>query len=600
MPWPFAWVTPLALWLGFAGSGPNVQQAPPERGADLVSVDFTAVSTDGRPVTGLEAPDVSIRVGGKRRTIRSLQLISVAAVDPVAAGVSLPPPFGTNADSERGRTLALIIDDDSFRSGREAPLRAAVETLISGLSSRDQLSLVTMPYGGVKVPLTTDHSRIRSAMLKIVGQSSGDESGSDLACRTRRTLESLRGYLDGVLGIRETPATIMFITGGLAGPRRDAPISMAPGMCELRTETFQEVAEAAGAARAQFYVIQPVDMMLKPGALRTENIAGANFTGSDNPIEGIEHLAGVTGGKMLHLTGSTEGALGRVLAETSAYYLATIEPDRSDRSGRSQQLEVRVSEPRVEIRARPHITFARPDPILSRLRNPSPREMIGVSAVFRDLPLRASAYTALDTDGKSLRIVTIAEPADPSARFGSLVAALFDRDGKLTSHWTATPEELQRSPVIGAMPATPGAYRLRVAAIDTSGRAGTADYELDADVVRTGPLKLSSIILGLSRGGRFAPRLQFSTEPTAIAHIEMYGVPAGTRIASTLELSATMNGPAMVSLPLAIEAGGENRYIATGVVPIGTLPPGDYVVRAIVGLEGQPMTRVTRTLRKVR
>lgn len=56
----------------------------------------------------------------------------------------------------------------------------------------------------------------------------------------------------------------------------------------------------------------------------------------------------------------------------------------------------------------------------------------------------------------------------------------------------------------------------------------------------------------------------------------------------------------MVSLPLAIEAGGENRYIATGVVPIGTLPPGDYVVRAIVGLEGQPMTRVTRTLRKVR
>ncbi len=39
--------------------------------------------------------------------------------------------------------------------------------------------------------------------------------------------------------------------------------------------------------------------------------------------------------------------------------------------------------------------------------------------------------------------------------------------------------------------------------------------------------------------------------------------------------------------------------IATGVVPIGTLPPGDYVVRAMIGLEGHAMTRVTRTLRKV-
>lgn len=589
----------VVLWLGFTDPTRAQQPTPPpERGVDLVSVDFSVISAEGRPVTGLEPSDVSIRIGGRRRTIRSLQLISVATAETVIGGASLPAPFGTNAQSERGRALVLIIDDDSFRAGREAPLRAAVDVLISGLSPRDQLSLVTMPYGGVKVPLTTDHSRIRSALLKIVGQSSDAETGSELACRTRRTLESLRGYLDGVLGIRQTPATIMFITGGLAGPRRDAPITKAPGMCELRTETFQEVAEAAGAARAQFYVIQPVDMMLKPGTLATENIAGANFTGSDNPIEGIEHLAGVTGGKMLHLTGSPEGALGRVLAETSAYYLATIEPERSDRSGRSQQLEVRVAEARVETRARPHITFAQPDPVLSRTRNPSPREMIGVATVFRDLPLRASGYTALNADGKSLRIVTIAEPADPTAKLGSLVAALFDRDGKLASHWTATPEELQRSPIIGAMPATPGAYRLRVAAIDTSGRAGTADYELDVDVVQTGPLKLSSLILGLSRDGRFGPRLQFGAEPTAMAYVEMYGAPPGTRITSTLELAATMNGPAMVALPLAIEAAGENRYIATGVVPIGTLPSGDYIVRAMIGIEGQAMTRVVRTLRK--
>lgn len=592
----------LVLSLAVAAPALDAQQQPlpPERGADLIAVDFAAVSPDGVPVTDLQAGDVSLRIGGRRRTIRSLQLISVASADAPSSGPSLPPPFGTNADSEKGRALVMVIDDDSFRAGREAALRDAVETFIDGLSARDQLSLVTMPYGGVKVPLTTDHSRVRSALQKIVGQSTGTETGSELACRSRRTLETLRGYLEGNVGIRETPLTILFITGGLSGPRRDAPVSMAPGMCELRTEVFTEVAEAAGASRAHFYVIQPADMMMRPGGLRSESIGGGNFTGSDNPIEGIEHLAGVTGGKMLHLTGSQAGALGRVLNETSAYYLATVEPDRSDRSGRSQQLEVRVSRPGVELRARPNITFGPREPLGKRPANPSPREMLSVATVFRDLPLRASAYTALDADSRSLRIVTIAEPADPATKLGQLVAALFDRDGKLVSHWTATAEELQRTTVIGAMRAEPGAYRLRVAAIDTTGRSGTADYDLDVDIAQTGPLKLSSVILGLSREGRFTPKLQFGTEPTAIAYIEMYGAAAGTRIASTLELATTMNGPALVSLPLAIEAAGENRYIATGVVPIGSLKPGDYVVRAMVGIEGQPMTRVTRTLRKGR
>jgi VWFA-related protein len=595
-------IAALACAVVLDSGAPIAQQTqrtlPPERGADLLSVDFAAVSADGRPIPDLQPSDVSLRIGGRRRTIRSLQLISVRASDDAPAGPALPAPFGTNAENERGRALVLIIDDDSFKAGREAPLREAVDQLVGRLSARDQLSLVTMPYGGVKVPLTTDHERVRAAVLRIVGQSTGVETGSELACRTRRTLETLSAYLDTQLGIRETPVNIMFITGGLAGPRRDAPVSMAPGMCELRSELFREVAEAAGAARAHFYVIQPGDMMLKPGSISRENIAGANFIGSDNPMEGIEHLTGSTGGKQLYLTGSADGALGRVFTESGAYYLATIEPDRSDRSGRTQQLEIRVSRPGVELRARPHVTFAEPDRLSRRVTNPSPRDMLSVTSVFRDLPLRATAYTALDADGKSMRIVTMAETAD-GVQLGTLVAALFDREGKSVSHWTATAEELQRSPVIGAMPVEPGAYRLRVAAIDTTGRAGTADYEVDTEMAQTGSLRLSSIILGLSREGRFTPRLQFGSEPTAMAYIEMYGAPPGARIASILELSTTMNGPAMASLPLALEAAGPNRYIATGVVPIGTLSPGDYVVRAMVGLEGQPMTRVTRTLRKI-
>lgn len=592
---PLSISTVAVLCLASSGQQPR----PNERGTSLLPVDFAAVTADGRPMSDLTAQDITVRIGGRARPVRSLQLIDVSGSDGEdATEAALPLPFGTNAVSASGRTMALIVDDDSFRTGREAPLREAVDALLRRLSPRDRLSLVTMPYGGVKVAMTADHSRVRTALLNVIGQAPAAETGSELACRTRRTLESLAGYLDSQHGIRETPLTVMFITGGLAAPRRDAPMAMAPGICELRQELFEEVGRAAGAARAQFYVIQPGDSTPSPSLRQTENLGGTNFTGSDNPIEGIEHLVGVTGGVMLPLTNAADGALGRVTRESASYYLASVDALAGDRNGRVQQLEIKSTRPGVRLRARPHVAFARDDPRARRPENPSPREMLAVATIFRDLPLRTSGFAALESDGASLRVVTLTEPVEPGVALASLVAALFDRDGKLVSHWTATTEELQRSPVIGAMPVAPGAYRLRVAALDTSGRAGTADYELEAEVVRTGPLKLSSLVLGLSRDGQFAPRLRFTGEPSAIGYLELSGGAPGMKISSALEVAATLNGPPLSTAALALESAGNDRYIARGVIPIGALPPGDYIVRALIGVEGQALTRVVRTLRK--
>ena len=139
---------------------------------------------------------------------------------------------------------------------------------------------------------------------------------------------------------------------------------------------------------------------------------------------------------------------------------------------------------------------------------------------------------------------------------------------------------------------------MRVAAIDSTGRSGTADYEIVVETARSGPLKISSLVLGLSRGGTFTPRLQFTSEPLAIAYVELEGAPAGARLSAQLEVAPTLNGQALVAVPLAIESTAANRYAATGAVPLGALPPGDYVVRAMIALEGHPMTRVLRTIRK--
>jgi len=576
-------------------SGQQVAQQPAERAAPLLTISFAAVRGDGTPAADLRAEDVSIKIDGKAREIRSLQLVSMAGSHAEADMPSLPPPFGSNAVTTRGRNIQLIVDDESFVVGGEQMLRQSAERLLAAVSPIDRIALISIPHGGVSVAATTDRTRIRTALATLVGRGDSRQTGSDFACRSRLTLEALAHYLRGMRA-PEAPSIIAFLTGGLAAPRRDAPAMMAPGMCELRLDAYREVGDAAGHARAQFYIVPAVEIMSTGSVLR-ENIAGVGATGSDNPVEGIEQLLGVTGGKLLNLGTGERSAFDRIVAETAAYYVAAIDPQRSDR-GRAHALDVHVVKSGVELRGPKSITWAEADAHQGSAAAPSPREMLSTMAEFRDLPLRAAAYSSFEEAAGSIRVLAIAEPVDPAVKFSALAAALFDRDGKAAGGWVAQPADLERSSVIGAMTAPPGAYRLRVAAIDTTGRSGTADYNVDVEMAQTGTLKISSVLLGLSRGGSFVPRLQFTTEPVVIGYVEMSGAAPGAKVTATLELADGPNAPATLTAPLAIEAGASGRYVARGALPIGALPPGDYIVRAIVAHDEHPPTRVLRTLRK--
>ena len=557
-----------------------------------VVIDFTATAPDGTPVTDLKGQDVAIKIEGKTRRIRNLRLVSVAPVKETIDSSAPPPPFGTNELTRDGRSLVLAIDDDSFRTGREQPLRDAVTGLIAKLTPRDRVLLVTMPYGGVKVPFTTDHARITRAISTLTGQRPKSETGSEMACRTRRVLESIAGFLE-VLGFAEGPTSVVFFTGGMAGPRRDAIAIRAPGMCELSVEVFQRVARTASAARANFYVVHPDDMTL---ALQpAETIAGDGFIGSDNPLEGIEHLTGVTGGRRLPLLTTGTTALARVVRETSAYYEAELDPEPSDRDGRSRPMNIRVNRANLQVSFRPLAAFGAPAAAAEPSREVPVRDMLLTARGFADLPLRAAGFTTVGTEGK-VKVVALAEPADPAVKLQAVSAVLVGQDGVVAAQWSAA--DATEIPVSGAMLVTPGIYRLRVAATDATGRGGAADYEFEARLAPAGPFHVSSLMLGVSRGGMLIPKLQFGAEPVALASLEFTGEATGARLTIGLEVARTTDGPAILSVPLAVERLGDHHYAATGAVAIGALPPGDYVVRGVIGIEGQAPVRVVRTLRK--
>jgi hypothetical protein len=194
----------------------------------------------------------------------------------------------------------------------------------------------------------------------------------------------------------------------------------------------------------------------------------------------------------------------------------------------------------------------------------------------------------------------MAEPVEPGVQLRSASAGLFDANGRLTAQATADAAALASTPMITALVAPPGAYRLRVAATDTDGRAGTADYVLVAELAPAGPLTVSSMMVGLSRKGGFSPRLVFGSEPVAVAYIEIYGKTNAARLSVTLELATTPNGPARLSIPgVVAETRASDRRIATAAIPIGALQPGDHVVRAVVAMDGQPAGRVIQTIRKI-
>ena len=607
----------LATSVAVHTSGPDAdQQRRFIGGVDLVTADFAVVTDDGLQISDLRPEELSLEIDGSAREVYSLQYISLPTprMGPDGMLAPLPAPYGSNAVSESGRSVVIVIDTESFRPGREIPMREAVSEMLDGLSSVDRVALVTVPYGMMRVDLTTDHSQVRASIQTVAGQAPqgprrsaaapdmpdvpGQMQSSDEACRSRRTLEALTSLLDG-LPRGEGPNAVVFFSSSLLGPRRDDIRNSFPGACEIILEDFTDVGEAAGRARAQFIVVMPTEVLADSNyAARNINAPG----GSANPLEGLEFLEAMTGAPRLTLANMTERPLDRVIHETSGYYLVSFVPEESDLNGQDHGLEIKVTRPDVQVRSRSYLAVeqgAAPDVVPTL----TPMDMLRVPRVYRDLPLRTTGYASRGLEGR-LNVIAIGEAIETDAAIVAASAALFDTNGRLVAQWTADGTDLGGRTVMAALEAPPGVYRLRFAARDVLGRSGTADADVDITLGQAGMVELSSIVLGVSRplgedDMAFMPKLEFTTEPVAIVYLEIYGATAGASLAGGLEISATETGPAIMVAPVALEPTTDgDRFQGTSSIALGALPPGDYVVRVTLGLQGGPQGKVIRTLRK--
>jgi hypothetical protein len=113
---------------------------------------------------------------------------------------------------------------------------------------------------------------------------------------------------------------------------------------------------------------------------------------------------------------------------------------------------------------------------------------------------------------------------------------------------------------------------------------------------------MSALVIGTqAQGGGFVPRLEFTSETIAIGLVEIYGVPKSGALTVSLDVASTPDGQPLATAETTIGRGSaDDARTAIGGFGVDSLPPGDYLMRAVILLDGKPVGRVMRTLRKAR
>ena len=539
----------------------------------IVTIEFRVTGDDGRLVHDLTAADIRLRIDNRERAVRSLQLHRPQSS-------RWPPPFASNAAGHRGRDLIVVVDEESILPASEGPVRQAVAHAISSVAPADRVAIVSLHPSGINAVVTGPQAQERSVTDGIRGRAPRRESSIDFACRTRRGIQRLIALLDGVQSGAAT--TMLLFSSTLAAPDPvRLPVPGADGGCILQASDFDDVGNALTRAALRFEVVRVVDSTIPEEP--AERLAG------------LERLAGMAATRVTQLAADSSPQMERILRESAGFYALTVAVDPTEVTGAKRRIQVETRRPRVRVSAPPEVTFPRPV-VAPR----SPREMLRVAGVFRELSLVAIALPAKMPASNDMKVLVLIEPADADVALDGAVAGLFNARGQLVAEWAAEPADLSRRPIVAAMAAPPGQYRLRVAAVDKSGRAGALDDDVRAQPVVAGTLSASALLLGLPTAGSIDPRIVFrGGDSSVIAYLEVQGAARCETVEPVLQLSTILQPKVLQSSPLSTtEIENNGGCIVGGVFDIASLAPGDYGVRVALHVNGKQAGEVLRTLRK--
>jgi VWFA-related protein len=624
----------------------SAQQPPPkpsfQSSVEVTSLDVTVVDDKGKPLSGLTPADFNVRVDGNNRRVVSAEWVPLSAP---ATDANVPPPpdgYSTNESSTGGRLIVMAIDQPNIRFGGAMAINKAANAFVDRLGPADRVAVAGFGLGAPSTTFTADRARIKRAISRMVGQRQATRSvdlGHNIALveaqaiekGDRATLDSVQTRECAAVGnapaaqdmcrgqvemeahslafdsSRDADQTIQTLRDLFAGLRAiDAPktlILISEGFVLTDDAMIAELGAMAAEARTSLYALKLDNQMFD----LSDGRAPINpFGDRQARAEGLEMLAGAARGALFTVTGTGEPLFERIESELSGYYLLGVESDARDKDGKSHSVRIDVPRRGAIVRSRRHLLNTVADRRARAVR--SPRQAVaaalGSPLLASALPLRIASFALQGPERDRVQLLIHADVGTdyPSSKVVSVGYILSDQNGRTVDSKAA---DMRLLPVMSGVPSPlqytagasvpPGDYTLKLAAVEGE-RVGTVEHTIHASLPSAGALTLSELMVGgpIDVGELLTPTIGYQiTFGSVHGYIEAYGA-SSDGVTMEYEVAASADAPALLNVDVPARPAGDNRVIFTKVMPTNALPPGKYVLRAILSEDGKSIKTLTR------
>jgi VWFA-related protein len=619
-------------------------QQPPrfQSSVEVTSVDVTVVDDRGKPIADLKPADFVVRVDGNPRRVVTAEWVSMVTPDSSAApAVPLPEGYSSNEGSTGGRLIVIAVDEPNIRFGGAMGIARAANGFIDRLSPSDRIAVASFGTGAPASVFTADRARVKQVISRMAGQKragrasdykhnmaltealaihKGDRTTLEMVqareclqtpgmsvvqiemCRaeveieavmlaadtTQESDQTLAGLRDLLMGLRaiDAPKTLILISEGFV-------LSDAPMVAELGT--------MAAEARTSLYALRLDNQMFD---ITDSRVPINPFADRQARAEGLEMLAGASRGTLFTVATAEAPFFARIESELSGYYLLGVESDPRDRDGKAHPIRVDVPRRGAIVRSRRQLLNAPAEARRARTPRQAVTAALSSPLVSAALPLRVASFSLQGPERDKVQMVIHADigadyAASKPVALGYLIV---DRNGRVVGTHA---ESMRLLPVMNGVPSplqytagaslAPGEYTLKLAAAEGE-RVGSIEHPIRAGLASENGLTLSELMVGgpTEIGELLRPTIGYTASFGSVhGYIEAYGAKADT-VTVKYEIAADVKGAPLLNANAPGRLGGDERMIFSQVVPLQKLPPGKYVLRALVSDAGKPAKTLTR------
>lgn len=373
------------------------QQPTFRAGVTIVTTDVIVRDQRGQFVPNLTRDDFIVLEDGQPQTIqsfvlvqggRTLTMLTPPEAAPATEGLVLPQRRSPAA-STAGRVLLVLVDDLHFEPELSPHVRKLLQTIVDTLIHEGDLAaVVSTGPSFIEVGPTYDRKLIAEAANKIRGSGyvpseifqmmERSQGPGDIRNRAQLAFYTAYNILAELEKVPNRRKAVLYISTGydfdpfvegrtssdrvmggrFSDPNRHLVDQQNPYFSAARATAdidlfrlMRELTLSANRANATVYTIDPRGLAgIMDAGQHVDQSSWRTYL--QKTTSSLRYLADETGGFPIVDTNDFAGALKRVDAETSDYYVIGFASTNADPMQRTRRLEVKVSKPNLTVSSR--------------------------------------------------------------------------------------------------------------------------------------------------------------------------------------------------------------------------------------------------------